>query len=124
MDLNLTITLSDRMFGLLEDKLPNLGRRIRSAVKKELGAAAHSETEIKAEIAPTATSPGEINTQVMRDREQLALMMMHNGLAKEAETVLGKAASIKLKLAEDMPLTDEDRAYLVNRLDSRQGGVL
>ncbi len=46
MDLQITITLSDKLFGLLEDKLPNLGRRVESALTKELGRTLRSESEI------------------------------------------------------------------------------
>lgn len=46
MELQLTITLSDRLFGLLEDKLPNLGRRVEKAITKELSAQARRESNI------------------------------------------------------------------------------
>ena len=43
MELNIKFTLSDRLFALLEDKLPNLGRRIDRAIGKGLGAQARKE---------------------------------------------------------------------------------
>lgn len=59
MELLLTITLSDRLFALLEDKLPNLGRRVEKAITKELGAQTRRESIISVEVnagaQPTAT---------------------------------------------------------------------
>ena len=59
MELLLTITLSDRLFALLEDKLPNLGRRVEKAITKELGAQTRRESSISVEVnagaQPTAT---------------------------------------------------------------------
>lgn len=61
MELQVTLTLSDRLFVLLEDKLPNLGRRIEKAVTKEIGAQTRRESSIevsvstKADTAETAT---------------------------------------------------------------------
>ena len=40
MELQVTVTLSDRLFVLLEDKLPNLGRRVEKAITKEISAQA------------------------------------------------------------------------------------
>lgn len=54
MELQVTITLSDRLFGLLEDKLPNLGRRVEKAITKELGSQVRRESSI--EVGLTATS--------------------------------------------------------------------
>lgn len=50
MELLLTITLSDRLFALLEDKLPNLGRRVEKAITKELGAQTRRESSISVEV--------------------------------------------------------------------------
>lgn len=59
MELTLTFTLSDRLFALLEDKLPNLGRRVERAITKEVGAQTRRElgltVEINAGAQPTAT---------------------------------------------------------------------
>ena len=41
MDLNVKITLSDRLFQLLEDKLPTLGHRVEKSVQKQLRAEKH-----------------------------------------------------------------------------------
>lgn len=58
MELQVTLTLSDRLFSLLEDKLPNLGRRIEKALTKEIGAQTRRESAIEVAIVP-----GETETQ-------------------------------------------------------------
>ncbi len=50
MELQVTLTLSDRLFALLEDKLPNLGRRIEKAVTKEIGAQTRRESGIEVTV--------------------------------------------------------------------------
>lgn len=47
MELQVTVTLSDRLFELLEGKLPNLGRRVEKAITKEIGARVREESEVK-----------------------------------------------------------------------------
>lgn len=68
MELQVTITLSDRLFGLLEDKLPNLGRRMERAITKEIGSQARQELGVTVGLsadkgltdeAPTVESPQE-----------------------------------------------------------------
>lgn len=60
MDLNVTLTLSDRLFDLLEDKLPSIERRVRRAMKKEVGAQVNNELEISITATPTQTeAPAE-----------------------------------------------------------------
>lgn len=54
MDLQLTITLSDRLFCLLEDKLPNLGRRMENTITR--AAKAQLREEVKVEITPVNSS--------------------------------------------------------------------
>ncbi|MEZ3576894.1 MAG: hypothetical protein K1W01_05320 [Muribaculaceae bacterium] len=46
MELQVKFTLSDRLFELLEDKLPNLGRRIEKSIGKELGAQVRRESNV------------------------------------------------------------------------------
>ena len=55
MELHVTFTLSDRFFALLEDKLPNLGRRVEKAVSKELGAKVRQESNISISVKPSET---------------------------------------------------------------------
>lgn len=62
MDLLVTLTLSDRLFALLEDKLPNLGRRMEKAITKEIGAQIRRETGIS--IATPVPKPSEVALQV------------------------------------------------------------
>lgn len=57
MDLNVTITLSDQLFSLLEDKLPNLGRRIEKPVEKEVGKEMRKGTNVSVTVNAT---PSEI----------------------------------------------------------------
>lgn len=57
MDLNVTITLSDQLFTLLEDKLPNLGRRIEKSVEKEVGKEVRKGTNVSVTVNAT---PSEI----------------------------------------------------------------
>ncbi len=56
MELQLTITLSDRLFELLEDKLPCLGRRVEKMLTRELGKQVRAESEI---TVTTLTAPEE-----------------------------------------------------------------
>ena len=51
MELQVTLTLSDRLFTLLEDKLPNLGRRIEKAITKEIGAQTRRESSIEVSVS-------------------------------------------------------------------------
>lgn len=51
--------MSDRLFDLLEDKLPNLGRRMESAVKKEVGARVRDELGIKLDLVAPQTQAEE-----------------------------------------------------------------
>lgn len=50
MELIVTVTLSDRLFELLEDKLPNIGRRARRAVKKEAGALVENGSSVSISV--------------------------------------------------------------------------
>lgn len=53
MELQVTITLSDRLFELLEDKLPNLGRRFEKALTKEIGKQVRTQSEISVRTTPS-----------------------------------------------------------------------
>lgn len=56
MDLNVKITLSDRLFELLEDKLPTLGRRVEKVLTKEIGAQVRGESTIEVQVSPTVAA--------------------------------------------------------------------
>ena len=74
MDLNVKITLSDRLFQLLEDKLPTIGHRVEKPVQKQLRAEtskeisasvkasprAAEESPVTVEVAPTPADPAEV----------------------------------------------------------------
>lgn len=55
MDLKVTITLSDQLFALIEDRVPRLNGRVRNALKREVG----SQIEAQSTITITATPSGE-----------------------------------------------------------------
>lgn len=50
MELQVTITLADRLYGLLEEKLPNLGRRVEKALTKQIGAEVRAQSEISVAV--------------------------------------------------------------------------
>ena len=50
------ITLSDRLFELLEDKLPTLGRRVEKVLTKEIGAQVRGESTIEVRVSPSPQS--------------------------------------------------------------------
>lgn len=60
MELQVTVTLSDRLFELLEGKLPNLGRRVEKAITKEIGARVREESGISVNVAPTAPQTEDV----------------------------------------------------------------
>lgn len=60
MELQVKLTLSDRLFDLLEDKLPNLGRRFEKALDKEVKAQTRKESSISISIvAPKDETPAD-----------------------------------------------------------------
>ena len=69
MELQVTLTLSDRLFDLLEDKLPNLGRRIEKAVTKEIGAQTRRESGV--EITVNARTPKTPQSEVTESTQPM-----------------------------------------------------
>ena len=57
MNLRLTITLSNQLFELLENKLPNLGRRVQRAVDKEFKATARELSKVTITVDPVEDTP-------------------------------------------------------------------
>lgn len=57
MELQVTITFTDRLFALLEDKLPSLGRRVERAVEKEINAVTRGEMGINVSLDGGAATP-------------------------------------------------------------------
>lgn len=82
MELQVTLTLSDRLFGLLEDKLPNLGRRVEKALTKEIGAQVRKSSEISIEVKP---SPAPLQAEAATDAPAPATDAKHG--QPEAKTV-------------------------------------
>ena len=68
MELQVTLTLSDRLFALLEDKLPNLGRRIEKAIAKELGAQIRRESNIAVAASTGASAQPADSSKSRRTR--------------------------------------------------------
>lgn len=66
MEIHVMVDLADRLYTLLEDKLPNLGRRIENAITKELAAEARKESRIAITVKPSAkgTQPAAATTTV------------------------------------------------------------
>lgn len=81
MNLIVTLTLSDRLFELLENKLPDIGNRVYRAVTKEIkaqvgaemgvtvSAAPVDEAQDTATVAPAATAHVETPDTTASDRE-------------------------------------------------------
>lgn len=57
MELQVTITFTDRLFALLEDKLPSLGRRVERAVEKEINAVTRGEMGINVSLDGGEATP-------------------------------------------------------------------
>ncbi len=55
MNLEITLTLSDRLFELLEDKLPSLGKRVERTVNKELRVMTRDGVKATIKVAPTTS---------------------------------------------------------------------
>ena len=74
MELLLTFTLSDRLFSLLEDKLPNLGRRVEKAITKEITKqvrdTANVQINVKADTTPVAKVKAVEATEEMPKAEE------------------------------------------------------
>ena len=106
MELQVTITLSDRLFGLLEDKLPNLGRRVEKAITKELSAQARRESNIAVEIAPVENPEPETPAQPV----------------EEAPTAAPKPFAEAPVEQPEKPLTEEDIRACMHRTRQRFEG--
>lgn len=57
MELQIKITLSDRFFDLLEDKLPNLGRRVEKVLTKEVSKQVREQSQIKVTVTSSDAPP-------------------------------------------------------------------
>lgn len=64
MDLNVKITLSDRLFQLLEDKLPTIGHRVEKSVQKQLRAETSKEISVSVTASPSAAEESPVTVEV------------------------------------------------------------
>lgn len=64
MDLNVKITLSDRLFQLLEDKLPTIGHRVEKSVQKQLRAETNKEISVSVTASPSAAEEAPVTVEV------------------------------------------------------------
>lgn len=118
MELQVTLTLSDRLFALLEDKLPNLGRRVEKAITKELGTQARRESSIAIELI--AEEPAESDKPRRTCRSEAD--------ASEVENPEPEAPAAPKPLAEaavqqpEKKLTEEDIRACMHRTRQRFEG--
>ncbi len=84
MELKVTLTLSDRLFALLEDKLPNLGRRFQRAVKKEVGSQLDKTSNVTIEVMP-GTSETLSAPDAATEPEAVAIVVEAEPVAAVAE---------------------------------------
>lgn len=123
MELTLTFTLSDRLFALLEDKLPNLGRRVERAITKEVGAQTRRElgltVEINAGAQPTATESDKSKharrAKADAPAEDMRAVEQQQPDAPEAQVEVRDAQSEK-------ELTEEDIRAAIHRTRQRFEG--
>lgn len=64
MDLNVKITLSDRLFQLLEDKLPTIGHRVEKSVQKQLRAETSKEISVSVTASPSNAEEAPVTVEV------------------------------------------------------------
>lgn len=62
MDLNIKITLTDKMYAVIEDIMPTIARRIECAITKEIGKAFRETSKITVTATPTPENEEEITT--------------------------------------------------------------
>lgn len=127
MELKVTLTLSDRLFDLLEDKLPNLGRRMESAVKKEVGARVRDELGIKLDLVASQTQAEE-QEKPKRGRKAKAEPSVEVHAAESvqteepAATETAPAATAPAAPMEERELTVEDVREAMHRTRQRFEG--
>ena len=110
MELQVTLTLSDRLFTLLEDKLPSLGRRIEKAVTKEIGAQVRrtSNTAIAVKVdAPetTAAQPVVAEEAVEPQKESPVPPAVSEAAAKAEILEKEKSRNLGVEIREIMHRT-------------------
>lgn len=115
--------MSDRLFDLLEDKLPNLGRRMESAVKKEVGARVRDELGIKLDLVASPMQTEE-QEKPKRGRKAKAEQTAAESVQAEgpAATEAAPAATTPEPPKEERELTVEDLRAAMHRTRQRFEG--
>lgn len=119
--------MSDRLFDLLEDKLPNLGRRMESAVKKEVGARVRDELGIKLDLVASQTQAEE-QEKPKRGRKAKAEPSVEVHATESAQTEEPAATETASAVAspaapmEERELTVEDLRSAMHRTRQRFEG--
>ena len=127
MELQITVTLSDRLFALLEDKLPSLGRRMEKALTKEIGATVRDESGIKLDMSTTSVQAEE-QEKPKRGRkakaEQSVEVHATESVQTEepAATETAPAAATPVAPMEERELTVEDLRAAMHRTRQRFEG--
>ncbi len=105
MELQVIVTLSDRLFGLLEEKLPNLGRRVEKAITKEIGAQTRRESSISVSVSATPT----VEASTGSDEPQPHTRMIAPDLPKASETPTPEAPAQSVTEAPAPSMTPAER---------------
>lgn len=111
MELQVTITLTDRLFDLLEDKLPNLGRRVEKIITKELGRQARSETVVTVSSHPS--EPKEETAETVTSEPSPA---------EEVQPAASDAEDAPTSEPKEKELTEEDVRAAMHRTRQRFEG--
>lgn len=131
MELQVTITLSDKLFVLLEDKLPNLGRRVEKAITKELSAQARRESDIAIAVNTETTIPEQVESDKPRRTRRAKADMVETAAPVEAveevpETPQTAAEPKQFAEAQvqqpEKELTEEDIRAAMHRTRQRLEG--
>lgn len=119
MELQVTVTLSDRLFCLLEDKLPNLGRRIEKAITKEIGAQTRKESVIEVSVENNATAP---ETPAESDKPRRTRRTKADTPEAAVEEVPETPQTTTLVQQPEKELTEEDIRAAMHRTRQRFEG--
>lgn len=106
MELLVTISLSDKLFELLENKLPNLGRRVEKAITKELGAQVRQQSDIGITVVNDTPGPESEKPKQTRSPKTKA-----DAAPAKTETAAEKAAPAA-PLQEPRNLPEEIRMIM------------
>lgn len=119
MELQVTITLSDKLFALLEDKLPNLGRRVEKAITKEIGAQTRRESDIAVAVNADTSADATENDKPKRTRKTKADIAAEEIPQSGVSTAVDE---ITAQQSEKKELTEEDIRAAMHRTRQRFEG--